>query len=147
MNRTMHRTTIVALAVVAMALLLVGGVVLAKSISCTAGVTCNGTKKADSITGSIGADTINGRRGNDTIEGGIGNDTINGGSGNDTITDFDPGVPDVDTITGGSGDDIIDVREGDVSDAQDDVDCGPGTDTIFFDATDLRANCEIFNPI
>ena len=42
MNRTMHRTTIVALAVVAMALLLVGGVVLAKSISCTAGVTCNG---------------------------------------------------------------------------------------------------------
>ena len=103
-------------------------------------------KKADTITGSIGADTINGRGGDDTIEGGNGNDTINGGGGNDTITDFDPGVPDVDTINGGKGDDVIDVREGDVNDAQDDVDCGPGTDTIFFDATDLRDNCEIFNP-
>src|SRR5829696_2693301 len=101
----MHRRTLVALALVAMALLLVGGVVLAKSISCTAGVTCNGSKKADQITGSIGADTIDGR------------------SGNDTITDADPGVPDVDIITGGKGDDIIDVREGDVNDAPDFVDC------------------------
>src|SRR5215210_976443 len=98
MHRTMPRTTLVALAVVAMALLLVGGVVLAKSLSCTAGVTCNGGKKADTITGSIGADTINGRRVNDTIEGGTGNDTINGDGGNDTITDADPGVPDIDTI-------------------------------------------------
>jgi len=55
-------------------------------------------------------------------------------------------VPDVDIINGGNGNDIIDVREGDLNDAQDKVDCGPGTDTIFFDATDLRANCEIFNP-
>jgi len=140
----MHRKTLVALAVVAMTLLLVGGVVLAKSITCTGG-TCNGTKKADQIIGSVGADTINGRGGADTIDGGNGNDTINGGGGNDRITDIGV-VPDVDIITGGSGDDIIDVREGDVNDAQDNVDCGPGTDTIFFDATDLRANCEIFNP-
>ena len=146
MHRTMHRQTLVALAVVAMALLLVGGVVLAKSISCTAGVTCNGSKKADTITGSIGADTINGRRGNDTIEGGTGNDTIDGAGGNDTITDADPGVPDIDTITGGKGDDIIDVREGDVNDAPDFVDCGPGIDTVFIDANDTRLNCEIVNP-
>jgi len=122
----MPRQTLVALAVVAMALLLVGGVVLAKSISCTAGVTCNGSKKADTITGSIGADTIT-------------------GGGNDRITDIGV-VPDVDIITGGSGDDIIDVREGDVNDTPDFVDCGPGTDTVFVDANDTRLNCEIFNP-
>ena len=141
----MNRTTIVALLVVTVALLLAGGTVLAKNITCTGGP-CNGTKRADQITGSVVADTINGRGGADTIEGGNGNDTIDGGGGNDTITDFDPGVPDIDTINGGNGNDIIDVREGDVNDAQDDVDCGPGTDTVFFDATDLRANCEIFNP-
>jgi len=144
MNRTMNRTTVVALLVVAVALLLVSGVVLAKTITCTGG-TCNGTKKADQITGSVVADTINGRGGADTIDGGNGNDTINGGGGNDTITDIGV-VPDIDIITGGNGDDIIDVREGALNDAQDNVDCGPGTDTIFFDATDLRANCEIFNP-
>src|SRR5215207_4735682 len=145
MNRTMPRTTLVALAVVAMALLLVGGVVLAKSLSCTAGITCNGTKKADTITGSVVADTINGRGGADTIDGGTGNDTITGGGGNDRITDIGV-VPDIDIITGGNGDDIIDVREGALNDAQDNVDCGPGIDTVFIDATDLRANCEIFNP-
>ena len=140
----MRRSTIVALLVVVMTLLAVGGVVLAKTITCTGG-TCTGTKRVDQITGSVVADTINGRGGNDTIDGGNGNDTINGGGGNDTITDIGV-VPDVDTITGGKGNDIIDVREGALNDAQDKVDCGPGTDTIFFDATDLRANCEIFNP-
>ena len=144
MHRTMHRTTLVALAVVAMTLLLVGGVVLAKSITCTGG-TCNGTKKADTITGSVVADTINGRGGADTIDGGNGNDTINGGGGNDRITDIGV-VPDVDIITGGNGDDIIDVREGALNDAPDKVDCGPGIDTVFVDANDTRLNCEIFNP-
>jgi Ca2+-binding RTX toxin-like protein len=141
----MKRNVILALAVVAVALSMVGGVVLAKSITCTGGP-CNGTKRADTITGSVVADTINGRAGGDTIDGGNGNDSINGGGGNDTITDIGV-VPDVDIITGGKGNDIIDVREGDLNDEQDKVDCGPGTDTIFFDATDLRANCEIFNPI
>jgi Ca2+-binding RTX toxin-like protein len=141
----MKRNVILALAVVAVALSMVGGVVLAKSITCTGGP-CNGTKRADTITGSVVADTINGRAGGDTIDGGNGNDTINGGGGNDSITDIGV-VPDVDIVTGGKGNDIIDVREGDLNDEQDKVDCGPGTDTIFFDATDLRANCEIFNPI
>jgi Ca2+-binding RTX toxin-like protein len=140
----MRRSTLVALLVVAVTLLVVGGVVLAKSITCTGG-TCTGTKKADQITGSVVTDTINGRGGGDTIDGGNGDDTINGGGGNDTIT-YIGVVPDVDTINGGKGNDIIDVREGALNDAQDKVDCGPGTDTIFFDATDFRANCEIFNP-
>src|SRR5215217_5023818 len=104
----MNGKTIVTLVIVAVALLLAGGVVLAKSISCTADVTCNGTKKADQITGSFGADTIKGRGGNDTIDGNLGNDTIDGGGGNDTIIDNLDTVPDIDTITGGKGDDIID---------------------------------------
>jgi Ca2+-binding RTX toxin-like protein len=146
MNRTMNRTTIAALAVVAIALLLAGGVVLAKAITCTAGVTCTGTEKADQITGSFDADIIKARGGNDTIDGGNGSDTINGGRGSDTITDIG-NVPDVDTITGGKGNDSIDVREGAaLNDNPDFVDCGPGTDTVFIDANDTRLNCEIFNP-
>ena len=144
MNRTMYRSMVVALLVVTVALLLAGGVVLAKSITCPGGV-CVGTKRADTITGSVGTDEINGRAGGDTIDGGNGSDTINGGGGNDRITDIGV-VPDIDHITGGKGNDIIDVREGDPNDAPDQVDCGPGTDTVFFDSTDTRLNCEIFNP-
>jgi Ca2+-binding RTX toxin-like protein len=140
----MKRNVILALAVVVVALSMVGGVVLAKSITCTGGP-CNGTKRADTITGSVVADTINGRAGGDTIDGGNGSDTISGGGGSDTITDIGV-VPDIDIITGGKGNDTIDVREGDVNDAPDQVDCGPGTDTVFFDATDTRLNCEVFNP-
>ena len=139
----MKRNVILAL-VVMTALLLAGGAVLAKSVTCTGGP-CDGTKRADQITGSVLADTINGRRGGDTIDGGNGNDTINGGGGNDTIVD-NGNVPDIDNITGGDGNDTINVREGDPNDAQDKVDCGPGTDTVFIDSTDLRINCEIVNP-
>ena len=140
----MNRKTIATLAVVVVALLLASGVVLARSITCPGGV-CLGTKRADTITGTVGTDEINGRGGGDTIDGGNGSDTIAGGGGNDTITDIGV-VPDIDRVSGGKGNDIIDVREGDPGDAPDQVDCGPGTDTIFFDATDTRANCEIFNP-
>ena len=142
----MKRTKVVALVVVGLVLLLGSGVVLAKSISCTAGVTCIGTAKADQITGSFGADIIKARGGNDTVDGGNGSDTINGSRGSDTITDIGV-VPDVDTITGGKGNDRIDVREGAaLNDTPDVVDCGPGTDTVFVDPTDTRLNCEILNP-
>jgi Ca2+-binding RTX toxin-like protein len=158
----MKRNVILAL-VVMTALLLAGGAVLAKSITCTGGE-CLGTRGADTIAGSpgndqirggagrdvidgnIGDDVIRGEGGNDTINGGNGNDTIKGGRGADTLLDNDPNVPDIDIINGGDGNDTIDVREGDPNDAQDKVDCGPGTDTVFIDSTDLRANCEIFNP-
>jgi Ca2+-binding RTX toxin-like protein len=146
LNGTRNRTKVGALLVVAMALLLAGGVVLAKSVSCTAGVTCNGSKKADTITGSVGDDTINGRGGADTIDGNFGTDTINGGGGADNIVDNHDTIADADTIFGGNGDDVIDVREGDTNHKADFVDCGPGIDTVFFDANDTRLNCEIFNP-
>ena len=144
MNR-MNRTTIGALLMVAMALLLAGGVVLAKNITCTGGP-CVGTKKADIMIGSPGTDQIKGRGGADGINGFNGDDTIDGGGGNDSIGDQLGTVPDVDHITGGKGNDVINVREQDPSDEPDFVDCGPGTDTVFVDANDTRLNCEILNP-
>ena len=126
-------------------LLLTGGVVLAKNIDCTGGP-CVGTKKADTFRGSGVADQITGRGGNDLIDSGEGDDEVRGGGGADVITDNVP-VPDVDTIFGGKGNDSIDVREGAAfNDNPDFVDCGPGIDTVFFDANDTRLNCEILNP-
>ena len=144
MNRTMKGTTIVALLVVAMTLLMVGGVVLAKNITCTGG-NCVGTKKADDMLGTFGNDTILGRGGNDTIIENGGDDVIRGGGGNDTINDTGPG-PDVDTIFGGKGDDTIFVNESTADVDPDFVDCGPGIVTVFVDPTDTRLNCEILNP-
>src|SRR5215213_9650108 len=145
----MNRMTILAL-LVAMALLLVSGVVLARIIDCTGGL-CTGTRRADNIVGTTGDDEINGRRGNDTLIGdpigGEGDDLMFGGAGDDDITDNFPGN-DVDTIFGGNGNDTINVREGAAfSDHPDVVDCGPGDhDVIIADPTDQRTGCEILNP-
>jgi Ca2+-binding RTX toxin-like protein len=147
----MTRNVILALIVVT-ALLLAGGVVLAKNFSCATPTDnpCVGTKKGDSIIGTAADDEINGRGGNDTIAGdpfiSSGDDLIRGGGGNDRISDPFLGN-DVDTIFGGKGDDTINVQEGAAfSDSPDVVDCGPGTDTVFVDPTDTRLNCEILNP-
>ena len=71
----MNRTTIVALLVVTVALLLAGGTVLAKNITCTGGK-CVGTRKADNMQGKFDNDTIFCRRGNDRIVEDGGNDEI-----------------------------------------------------------------------
>ncbi len=147
MNR-MNRTTMLVF-LVAMALLLAGGAVLARQIDCTGGL-CVGTKKADSLVGTAGDDEIVGRAGNDTLIGdpdnSTGDDLLRGGGGKDSISDpFDGN--DVDTVFGGNGNDTINVREGAAfSDAPDVVDCGPGTDTVIVDPGDSRLNCEILNP-
>ena len=153
MNRTMNRPTMLALLMVAVALLLASGVVLAKDFACdpTTERPCVGTKKGDNIIGTAGDDEINGRGGNDTIAGdsfiSSGDDLIRGGGGNDDISDPSIGN-DVDTIFGGKGDDTINVREGaDFSDNPDVIDCGPGIDTVFVDPGDTRLNCEILNPL
>jgi Ca2+-binding RTX toxin-like protein len=151
----MNRTTIVALAVVAVALLLASGVVVAKNITCTGGL-CTGTKKADRLIGTEGDDEINGRGGGDVIIGdpvdGEGDDTLNGGGGNDLLSDPFDGI-DVDTMFGGKGNDVINVRErlSGVGGA-DVIDCGPGEDTVVVDVNagnssdQIAANCEIINP-
>lgn len=142
----------VVLALLTATLLLTGGVVLAKDFSCgppTDGP-CVGTKRGDSIVGTAGDDEIVGRAGNDTLigdpENSTGDDLLRGGGGKDSISDpFDGN--DVDTIFGGNGNDTINVREGAAfSDDPDVVDCGPGTDTVIVDPTDIRIDCEILNP-
>ena len=138
----MKQRVILMLGMLAAALLLTGGVVLAKNINCTGGK-CVGTKKADIITGSFGDDTIFGRGGNDRIVDDLGTTEIHGGSGNDEIIDVNRSVA---TIFGEKGDDSINVREGNADFDPDFVDCGPGIDTVFVDPTDTRLNCEILNP-
>jgi Ca2+-binding RTX toxin-like protein len=145
----MNQRVILMLGVLAAAVLLTGGVVLARNIDCPGGL-CTGTKKADSLVGTAGDDEIVGRGGGDTLIGdpanSTGDDLLRGGGGNDSISDPFDGA-DVDTVFGGKGNDVINVREGaSGGDDGDFVDCGPGTDTVVVDAIDTRLNCEIFNP-
>src|SRR5215212_3333946 len=130
----MKRTAMLALVVVAVALLLAGGTVLAKQIICTSGH-CVGTEHADTMQGASGNDELVGRRGNDEIFGDregapAGNDVLRGGAGKDLLFDGSQ-IVDTDTIFGGKGDDRIDVQEEDTT--VDEVDCGPGRDTVFAD--------------
>jgi Ca2+-binding RTX toxin-like protein len=149
----MKRTVAFALGVVTVALLLAGGVVLARDFSCgppTDGP-CVGTKKGDNIVGTSGDDEIVGRSGRDTLIGdpigGTGDDLMRGGGGDDDFTD-NFASNDVDTIFGGKGDDTINVREGaSFSDNPDVVDCGPGDhDVAIVDPGDILIDCEIVNP-
>jgi hypothetical protein len=113
----MRRT--VGLFVVAMALgmLMVSGVALAKTFTCEADETCVGTNKADKITGTNQADTIRAKGGKDNINGRGGADDIDAGQGRDKVR-------------GGDGNDTIDIADGD----RDLVDCGAGNDdTVIFD--------------
>jgi Ca2+-binding RTX toxin-like protein len=145
----MNQRVILMLGVLAAAVLLTGGAVLARNIDCTGGL-CTGTKKSDNLVGTAGDDEIVGRGGGDTLIGdpvnSTGDDLLRGGGGNDTISDPFDGA-DVDTVFGGKGNDVINVREGaSGGDDPDVVDCGPGTDTVVVDPTDTRLNCEILNP-
>ena len=135
----MKRTVMLVLLAVAAALLLAGGVALAQEITCGGG-RCEGTAQADQIAGTAGDDEILGRGGDDTIRGNGGGDVVRGGAGHDTISvtgrDRQP-----DAVFGGFGDDLIGVDE---NNSADQVDCGPGTDTVIFDkGVDTVTNCEI----
>ena len=154
----MKRNVMLALVVMAAALLLAGGAVLAKDVRCTAGQPCVGTENADSLTGTGGADEINGRAGNDVIIGDdlfldpqrADDDVIRGGRGADNIGDVSGGGSDHDQVFGGKGNDRIDVREG-LGGGADTVDCGPGEDTVLMDVavfneSDTAVNCEHVNP-
>jgi Ca2+-binding RTX toxin-like protein len=123
------RRVVTLFVLVAVGLILVSGIALAAIRNGTSGNDIlNGTKKADQINGRAGNDIMNGRRGNDNIVGG----------------------PGLDKAFGGPGDDKINLADGE----QDEVDCGPGRDTLVFDnnldkaapGTGGFGNCEIFIP-
>jgi Ca2+-binding RTX toxin-like protein len=107
--------------------------------------------RAVTLAGAGGNDTLSATDASgDSVDGGPGDDTLSGGFGDDTIV----GGPGHDHVAGdrearcnelhcdfmdGFGNDTIDVRDGEV----DDVQCGPGTDTVRADPVDRVADdCE-----
>lgn len=104
-----------------------------------------GTAQRDVVRSLGGNDTLDGRGGDDYIDGGAGRDTIDGGPGNDRIiggdnNDLIVGGSGQDTIAGGAGNDVIQARDR----AVDTIGCGPGTDRVVVDWTDVVAtSCEV----
>ena len=161
----MTRKTIALLGALALALLLTGGVAMAKFVACTGGQ-CLGTQFSDTISGlnsrstpdrifahgsndhvetNAGDDFANGGAGVDSLGGQAGNDTLEGSSGDDFII----GGPGRDTLKGGSGNDGINAREGTLGPPEaDTVDCGenadgsPDNDRADVDRIDTVLNCE-----
>jgi Ca2+-binding RTX toxin-like protein len=77
---------------------------------------------------------VYGTDGPDVIVGSAAENTIDGNAGDDRIT----GGPGADGLFGSEGDDQIDSRDG----SPDSVDCGPGNDSVLYDANDILRNCE-----
>ena len=155
------------LAVLALGLLLSGGVALAKFVAC-AGGECRGTPFSDAMQGldsaatpdeifglgardnifaNAGDDTVNGGGGDDEIGGGAGGDTLKGNSGNDSII----GDAGQDTMLGGSGNDRISgvdtatsqgPAEKDVIDCGENPDGSADNDFAAVDRLDTVKNCE-----
>lgn len=87
------------------------------------------------VRSAVGTSTVNWS--NDAV------DAVKSGHGNDIITVSDASEA-KDTIIASGGDDTVHVNDG-VGD--DGVDCGGGTDTVFYDPGDgISDNCEVQNP-
>jgi Ca2+-binding RTX toxin-like protein len=82
---------------------------------------------------------VAGGRGNDTITGSAVGNVLEGRAGNDTLTGGDG----ADSLDGGDGDDTLLARDA----AQDDIDCGIGTDSVTGDQIDKLLDCETANLI
>ena len=123
------RKTILVLASVALAVLVVGGAAWAANVQGTGGDdVLSGTENRDTINPFDGNDTVRALGGNDDVRHSFGNDTIYGGAGNDTLR----GGRGNDAIYGGPGKDLIDcayleTRSGDVADT---AYYTPGQDTV-----------------
>ncbi len=81
------------------------------------------------------------------VSGSSGDDTVTGNdAANEIYDDAGPDYgtgPDTDAITAGGGNDFIVVQDGDTDDV---VDCGEGSDTVYFDAGEVTTNCEELIP-
>jgi uncharacterized repeat protein (TIGR01451 family) len=117
------------------------------------GVTRRGSAKANTLRGTVFADSLYGLAGNDRLFGLAGSDRLFGGTGNDRLfgapgndrlfgqtgNDMLNGGPGLDLLDAGAGNDTIQARDG----SQDDIRCGPGTDTVVADKKDAVArSCE-----
>lgn len=148
------RRSVLSLALVLTATLLVAGTALAVNRDCDGGV-CKGTGGDDVLDGSPakdviyglgGDDRVVGRGGGDTLKGGPNRDRVNGGGGDDRVR----GALGTDEVFGGPGDDLVRASDGEQPNdrARDVLDCGAGVDTVYFiPGQDVaRANCEVRNP-
>lgn len=135
----MRRVTLM-LAMMAVALVVGGGVALAALFVGTSGRDdLRGTNRADEMYGLRGADEIRGRGGEDYIEGGTGPDDLFGNDNGDEIY----GGKGDDRMFGGDGNDYLNSAD-DASDTQ--VDCGAGADRYTADLVDTVENCETLVP-
>lgn len=96
-----------------------------------AGLTINGTRKADTLVGTTGSDIINAGNDDDTVSGGDGNDTLLAGNGADVVSggrgaDLLSGENGADTMDGGEGSDILFGGMG-----NDNLSGGDSADTLF----------------
>ena len=84
------------------------------------------------------ATTICAAHGQHRLGGGTGADRVDGGAGNDLLDDRKLGGYGRDRLLGGSGNDRVRTA----GSTADDVDCGPGTDSITLDPKDRQRRCE-----
>ena len=133
--------------VIALAALAVTGVALAHAVT-----VIKGTPKDDALTGTPGKDLVFARAGNDTVNAGADNDRVHGMRGNDTLNGEDgndrmwPGRG-TDRQMGGDGDDVLHALARDRQ--VDQIDCGPGNDTVWLNAKEqaVHVNCEVVKTV
>jgi Ca2+-binding RTX toxin-like protein len=111
----------------------------------------------DALYGDFGNDKLRGGAGADVLRGDddfeqhknmIGRDRLSGGNGADELY----GYYGDDKLVGGEGNDIINAHDEPPSKWEDDIDCGPGRDTVYFDKgfdkfRRFGINCEVKKPI
>jgi hypothetical protein len=144
------RRSILLLGAMLAALVVVSGVALAADFYGTDGDdTIKGTPDDDYIVGYDGNDQLDGQGGIDEIVADNENsyhtndDVVRGGAGNDYLYAYTGN----DEYHGDGDDDWIDASETydwQNSQYKDYVDCGPGTDHVYYDSTDTVVNCEVW---
>ena len=133
MENIMRRTIRVLVAICLVVLLSAGSALAALPL-------IEGTNSGEQINGTSNAEEIRGLEGSDEISDGLGADLVYGGSGGDNLIGTASDTSE-DRFYGGSGEDIFQPRN--VPAAKDMVSCGPGTDTVYADKTDVvGSDCE-----
>ena len=126
------RRAVLLAAVMLVALVAVGGVALAETL--TGNDRDNrliGTNQRDSISGGGGEDLIKGLRSIDSLNGGAGGDDIYAGPRDEQARD---------TVVAAGGNDFIKVFNRPA--AKDVVHCGDGRDRVIADSKDVLSGCE-----
>jgi Ca2+-binding RTX toxin-like protein len=139
----MYLTRILTLGLALAALVLASTAVAAshtvKQSFAVAGTSCDGAFNDGDHNniddGDVGNDKLTGDGGNDVEHGGVGNDTLDGGPGNDKLT----GGAGADRIAAGAGNDTVNAKDG----KADQVNCGPGSDRVSADRSDVLKGCEV----